>query len=160
FLKLCIFLYYILKCGVWVVPDLPPKSMIGGYYREGCMLRLELKNDRSKYQLLRIINENGKTKKYHSYTGYSASDHSITEYCDQLLKLIEQNNLESPKIQVKDIENIGAYALKIQILEYFKKRIQAEPNINISLNDLAKEFDISDDLLNLFQKLDMDFDEE
>jgi hypothetical protein len=151
-----------------IVPDLPPSSRFGGYSREGCMLRLKQRNNKSEYELLRIVNEQGDRKRYgNRYDGYSASDHSMTEYINRLSELIEQQpqlieqqNPERPETEVKFSKELlkegkilgeepEVFALKRDIL-VFGRELQ-NPGFAISLEEVAKRFNIHDNLLNIFQ---------
>ncbi len=146
-----------------IVPDLPPTYRFGGYSREGCMLRLKKRNNQSEYELLRIVNEKGDRERYGKrYDGFSASDHSMTEYINRLSELIEQQNRLSPKIRVSSLkegkllgENPEIFKLKKEILRYFQELIESksEPKrTTVTLEEVAGRFQINEILLNWFKE--------
>lgn len=111
-----------------LVPDLPlPLSFLKimfnflpfGFSREGCMLRLT----EGEPELLRTVDRGGTRKRWQTYNGINARDHSMGNYRSRLLKLaIKVNDIKFEDLQMPLENELDLSNEKIKEIENDKER--------------------------------------
>lgn len=93
-----------------LVPDVPfplsrlkwlPHLAVTGYSREGCMLRLTDEGD--YYEVLRLVDRNGKRTRLGPYHGSTWDDHSVDFYRDRLLYLARRDKPDFPEMKYVEV---------------------------------------------------------